>query len=165
MSGDHTPDAPALLRALAAAPLTLASTFLFLLVFGPLPEEMGWRGYALDPLQAAYGPLTAALLLGVVHALWHLPLFFIEGSFQDKLGVFTPGFWRFMVSIVAMSVIISWAFNLTSRSTLLAVLLHWTENVSGELFDLQETAQWWRSGLYILLAATFVIITKGRLGT
>ena len=146
-------------------PLTAAATLLFLLAFGPLPEEMGWRGYALDPLQVAYGPLTAAMLLGAVHALWHLPLFFIEDSFQYRLGVFTPGFWRFMVSVVVISVIISWAFNLTGHSILSAVLLHWAENASGELFDLQEAAQWCRLGLYILLAVALVIITKGRLGT
>ena len=42
---------------------------------GPLFEEIGWRGFALPYLQPLRGPLVASLILGLVWALWHLPLF------------------------------------------------------------------------------------------
>ena len=164
LTGGGWPDfAP--LRDLVAAPMSLVPTLLFVLLFGPLPEEMGWRGYALDLLQAAHGPLAAALLLGAVHGAWHLPLFFIEGSFQHALGAFTPAFWRFMASIVALSVIMAFAFNLTARSTLVAVLLHWTENLSGALADLSGPSEWYRLGLYLLVAAAITGATRGRLAS
>ena len=51
-----------------AAPWTLAPFLLRVLVYGPLPEELGWRGYALDRLQAAHKPLAASLILGAVWA-------------------------------------------------------------------------------------------------
>lgn len=162
LAGGSAPD-PERLRTLATAPATVLPTLLFVLAFGPLPEEMGWRGYALDLLQAAHGPLAAALLLGVVHALWHLPLFFIEGSFQHGLGAFTPAFWRYMASIVALSVVLSWAFNLGGRSTLLAVLIHFAENLGGELLGLPEPAERYRLGLYLAIAAGITIATRGRL--
>lgn len=54
---------------------------LFFATLPPILEELGWRGYALDRLQLNWSALGASLLLGVVWAVWHLPLFFIEGSF------------------------------------------------------------------------------------
>lgn len=73
-------------------PLTLIPFTFFMLLFGPLPEEMAWRGYALDGLQARWNALVASLILGTAWTLWHLPLFLIEGSYQQGLGVGTPQF-------------------------------------------------------------------------
>ncbi len=36
-------------------------------------EEMGWRGYVLPRLQTVHGPLTSALIVGVIWGFWHLP--------------------------------------------------------------------------------------------
>lgn len=63
----------------------------FTLVFGPLPEEMAWRGYALDGLQIQWKALTASIALGAAWTVWHLPLFFIEGSYQHGLGLPVAG--------------------------------------------------------------------------
>jgi len=52
---------------------------LFFATLPPILEELGWRGYALDRLQLKWSALSASLILWVVWALWHLPLFFIQG--------------------------------------------------------------------------------------
>ena len=59
----------------------------FVFVFGPLPEEMGWRGVGYDRLQRQMTPLAASLLLGIAWATWHIPLFLIDGTFQNQLGL------------------------------------------------------------------------------
>jgi len=39
-----------------------------------LPEEIGWRGFALPRMQPRYGPLWGTLLLGILWAFWNRSL-------------------------------------------------------------------------------------------
>jgi membrane protease YdiL (CAAX protease family) len=138
-------------------PLSLIPFVFFMLLFGPLPEEMAWRGYALDGLQARWNSLTASLILGTAWTLWHLPLFLIEGSYQHGLGVGTPQFWLYMVDKIPQSVLMTWVCNNNRRSTASAVLFHFMVNFVGELFDLSlraETiyiASWWIMALFVIV--------------
>lgn len=129
---------------------------LFFATLPPILEELGWRGYALDRLQMNRSALSASLILGVVWALWHLPLFFIEGSFQrEEVGFATMGFWLFMIGIVALSVTFTWVYNHTSRSILGIILLHgWVNFVSEtiEVGDLSYYTHW------VLLAVLLTVI-------
>jgi len=63
-------------------------------------EEPGWREYAQEGLQRRMSVLAASLVVGVFWALWHVPLFFIPGTYQAGLGVGTSGFWAFHLAIV-----------------------------------------------------------------
>jgi uncharacterized protein len=122
-------------------PLSIISFVLFILVFGPLPEELGWRGYALPRLLVRWNALQASLVLGFIWALWHLPLFFIVDTYQHGLGVFTAPFWLFNLSLIVTSVLYTWIFNNTSGSTLSAILFHFSQNFTGELLDLSIRAE------------------------
>jgi hypothetical protein len=64
-------------------------------------------------------PLSAALVLGAFWGLWHIPLFLTVGSFQSTIP-----FTGFMVSIIATSVMVSWIFNHSRGSVLLAAIFH-----------------------------------------
>ena len=57
-----------------------------MIFFGGGQEELGWRGYILDPLEERLGPWLGNLVLAVVWAVWHVPLFFIPGTSQ----IFVP---------------------------------------------------------------------------
>ncbi|MBC7234827.1 MAG: CPBP family intramembrane metalloprotease [Chloroflexi bacterium] len=122
-------------------PFALLPYVLFLLLFGPLPEEMGWRGYGQDRLQRHWGPLSASLIVGAVWTAWHLPLFFLPGTYQEGLGVGTPRFWLFMLDKVPQSVLMTWIYNHTHHSTLSAILFHLAVNLTGQLFDLTVQAE------------------------
>jgi membrane protease YdiL (CAAX protease family) len=106
-----------------------------------LAEEPGWRGYALDRLQALYSALGASLLLGVIWALWHLPLFFIEGTYQNLLGPGSWQFWLFFVAILPGSVTYTWIYSNTCRSVLAVILFHSFGNAAGELLSIEGAEQ------------------------
>lgn len=66
--------------ALAAKPLLillLPVMALQVALLGPLSEELGWRGCALDALQTKWGALASSLVVGFFWSVWHVPLFFI----------------------------------------------------------------------------------------
>jgi len=141
----------------------LLKAFGFGLMVGPFLEEVGWRGYALAPLQVRYGALAGALTLACVHAAWHLPLFYFGGSYQQQLGAFSLDFWRFMLTMAAFDVLAAALFNAMSESVLAAVLFHFSFNLSGGMFDLSPLGAWGRDAFTVALAIAVVALTRGRL--
>ena len=120
-------------------PLSLIASILFASLI-PFIEELGWRGYVLDRLQEKQSALTSSLSLGVLWSVWHLPMFFIEGSYQAGLGIGTLEFWMFFLSIVPLTFVFTWIYNNTKRSTLAVILFHAMVNFTGELIALSKNA-------------------------
>jgi membrane protease YdiL (CAAX protease family) len=151
--------APEAVSGFGEQPLLIVPMLLFWLVFGPVPEEPGWRGYALDGLQARYSALVASFLLGVAWALWHVPLFFIEGTWQaDQVGLGTQRFWFYLITIVAEAVLYTWIYNNTNRSTLSAILFHFVGNAFGELFALSAQAEVYNFALNLVAVVVVLLI-------
>lgn len=103
--------------------LAIVNFGLILLLGGPLGEEFGWRGYALPALQERYSWRVASLILGAVWSLWHLPLFFIADTVQSRNPV-----GLFILSTIAMSILLAWLFNHTEGSVIPVLVLHTAVN-------------------------------------
>ncbi len=140
-----------------ANPLAVVPFAFFTLFFGPLPEEIAWRGYALDRLQARWSALASSLVLGLAWTLWHVPLFFIEGSYQHGL-IGSLSFWLFWLGLVPQSILMTWIYNHNRRSTLSAVLFHYAVNLTGELFALTERAELCYALLWIVAALVVIAV-------
>jgi len=82
-------------------------------------EEIGWRGYALPRLAARLGLAPASVVLGLIWATWHLPLFFIPGA--STAGQSFP---LYVLQVTALSVAIAFLYWRTSGSLLLVMLMH-----------------------------------------
>lgn len=119
-------------------------------------EELGWRGYMLDRLQAIWKPLTAALVLGGFHAFWHLPLFFIVGTNQSRY-LSGLGFVLFIAFVLAGSIYSTWCYNDNRRSTLAVILLHTVANLSLDTFLLPGNGEYIFKALLGLSAAAIAI--------
>jgi uncharacterized protein len=131
------------------------------LIISGFSEELGWRGYALDQLQQRWGALGASLLLGFVHSLWHLPLFFIEGITQGEMGLFSLGALVFLVGGPAGAVVFTWVYNNTGKSILSAILLHFMINLCLDvLLGLQGALPVGYSAVYVgvLILLDLVIV-------
>lgn len=96
-------------------------------------EEIGWRGFALPHLQNRCNALTASLVLGGVWALFHLPIFFVQGaSVLGSQNSMNP--LAFLIEVAAGAILVTWLFNNTKGSLLIAYLYHaavntWTSEV------------------------------------
>lgn len=99
--------------------------FPYVLFTSVLGEEIGWRGYALPGLQKRYSALGASLILGTVWACWHLPLFWMAGDFHQMLP-----FSLFLIQELALTVVMTWLYNNTKGSLLIAHLFHTASNVT-----------------------------------
>lgn len=120
----------------AGQPVSIPIAFVvILLTLGPLQEEFGWRGYALDRLQARWNALGASLILGVIWAGWHLPLFF----FSETIYYRAENFGGFVVTAILLTIIITWIYNNTGGSLLATILVHTSYNFSHWLFPVLET--------------------------
>ncbi len=139
-------------------PLAVIPFAIFILLFGPLPEELAWRGYALELLQKRWGALASSLFLGAAWTVWHIPLFFISGSYQHGLGLGTSGFWLFMADKIPQSVLMTWVYNNNRRSTLSAILFHFSVNFIGELFELTARAELFYIIFWVLAAIAVTVI-------
>ena len=83
-------------------------------------EEIGWRGFASHRMESG-GWVRAAVIIGVLWGLWHLPFFFYKENFI-ALGV--GGFVGFIVSITMGSILLSWIYRGSGHSILLVALWH-----------------------------------------
>jgi len=140
---------------------TLLSLLFFVFWFGPLPEEMGWRGFALDRLQLRMSAVPASLLLGSVWALWHVPLFFVPGTFQAGLELGSLRSGVFLLSMVPLSVLMTWIYDNTDRSTLSAVLVHYSGNLCGALFAKSDRVAVLELVLLCIAAALVAATSRG----
>ena len=96
-------------------------------------EEPGWRGYAQEGLQRQMPVVLAGLVIGVFWALWHLPLFFIEGTYQAGLQPGSVAFWAFMVALLVGAPFYAWLYNAAGKVVFAALLYHGLGNVAREL--------------------------------
>jgi membrane protease YdiL (CAAX protease family) len=137
-------------------------------VGGPLFEEPGWRGFALARLQAKWGPLVGTLILGLLWTAWHYPQYLMP-SWAAQNGGFNVGAVAvFTLGVMLLTIVMSWVFNNTRGSLLIAILLHASINTFsiyiGPMFPAQATSQVNLLVGFGALALLIVLLTRGRLG-
>jgi len=127
-------------------------------------EEIGWRGYALPRLGARFGYGAGSVILGVLWAFWHFPVFFmLPGN-----GNYGQSFPLFLVGTTALSVAFGWLYIHTKGSVLLAMLMHSAVNQTHEIvqsgfatigpFSLNTTLIAWLTLLFLWIGAAYFLI-------
>ena len=92
--------------------------------FNATGEESGWSGFARPHLQARVSPLLTALIITLFWGPWHLFLWYAEGQ-----SVFEAGYWlQTAVNLIPASIIITWLYNRSKGSILVAGTAHAAAN-------------------------------------
>jgi membrane protease YdiL (CAAX protease family) len=120
-----------------------------------LGEEIGWRGYALPRIQTGRSALVASFILGLLWALWHIPSFLMTNSLHQG----TP-FLSWMVWLFLMTIVLTWLYNSTGGSVLIAWLYHTAMNYAAFLTPATMRGMVFTSVL-VLVAVVFIVILAG----
>lgn len=135
---------------------------------GPFFEEPGWRGFALPRLQRKFGPLVGTLLLGLLWAAWHYPQYMMPDWAAQNGGFNVTSVVVYTLSVIPLTVILTWVFNNTRGSLLLAILTHASINAFSvfvvQMFPAQAASQVFGFVGFGTAALLMVVLTRGRLG-
>jgi membrane protease YdiL (CAAX protease family) len=130
-------------------------------------EEIGWRGYALPRMASRIGLAPASVILGIIWALWHLPLFYIPGTDTDS-----QPFLPYALSVTAMSVAFAWLYRNTRGSLLLVMLLHSAINNTKDIVPSSATdgskvvtpMMWLTAAVLWVMAVFFFVSVRSKEG-
>jgi membrane protease YdiL (CAAX protease family) len=118
---------------------------------------------------AQLGPLGGTLLLGGLWAVWHFPQYLVPQWASQNGGLQPSSVAVFTLTVISIAVILTWVFNHTRGSLLLAMLAHSSVNtaqlvVVNELFpsaaSTEVNALLGSAGVALVL----IMMTRGRLG-
>lgn len=142
--------------------------FLVTFLGGPFLEEPGWRGFALSRMQHRFGPLVATLLLGLLWAAWHYPQYMMPSWAAQNGGFTLSSVVVYTLSVIPLTVILTWVFNNTRGSLLLAILTHASINTFSvyvvQMFPAQAESQVFGFVGFGGAALLIILLTRGRLG-
>lgn len=111
------------------------SSALLTILLAAVIEELGWRGYGEDAVGQYCSWFTESLIFGAVWACWHLPLFFIPGTYHAgllaagrALGVGNLFAVNFLISVIPLDFLTTWVYVRNGRSLLASILFHLAVN-------------------------------------
>ena len=118
-------------------------------------EELGWRGFGVQAaLDAGRSPAWAALVVGLIFTLLHIPLY-LPGHLYAGLPV-----WPAPLILLSSSVILTWIYVRTS-SVLLAGLMHAAFNASVPLtWGLDPAWVWQARAITLTVFAIVVFVSR-----
>ena len=124
-----------------------------------LAEEPAIRGFALPRLMNGRSALTASLFLGVLHTIWHIPLF-ITGEDSPVI----------ILVIFSGAILNTWLFNKSNGSVLMCMLLHASVDLWVDIFNplftpaeaMRQTL--WLVAAYVVVAILLAVLSGKELG-
>jgi len=134
---------------------------LMMVFFGGGQEEIGWRGYIMPYLEKRYGLIIGGLILGIVWAIWHLPLWFVVGTTQKYMN-----FFGFIILCIGYSYFFSWIIKESGERLLSGLVAHGVATAYAALFPyllMTENVRQLRMWIYYILIlgiGIVIVITR-----
>ena len=123
-------------------------------------EEVGWKGYCEDSIGNYMNWFWESMLFGILWSLWHLPLIFIQGTYQAGLMVNPLYVVNFFISGIPLGFIITWVYLVSDRSILACMIFHLVVNFMQEKIAMTPETKCVETIVVILAAAIIVITNK-----
>ena len=133
---------------------------LLTILLAAIIEEVGWRGYGEDSVASYFSWFTESVIFGVVWALWHLPLFWIEGTYHyglKELGVLYV--LNFLIGVVPLGFLTTWVYVKNNRSMLACIIFHLFVNTMQEKITMTPQTKCVET-ITIFFAAAMIVLTN-----
>ena len=119
-----------------------------------LPEEYGWRGFALPHLMKKYNALVASLIIALFWLLWHIPISPILKN-VSFLGLF-------LLEVIPLTILFSWLYINSRGSILLVVLYHLVYNTVVNVLNIPASTSLW--GVFVGMNWLLAVLVVFRCG-
>ena len=133
----------------------------FLIIIAPIIEEFGWHTYGIHCLRNRFNLLITCVIFGLVWGIWHMPLSFVKGYYQNVLaetGIIYSI--NFLVSLIPYLIIDNWLYYKTNRNMFLEVAFHFMAGFSNEIFRTHPDSKIIQTVLLLLFSIIIIAREK-----
>lgn len=121
-------------------------------------EELGWRGYGVDSLRSKYDLFTTSIIFALLWALWHVPGFFLHGTyFHALLRMNSIYIINFFISIIPATILLNWVYYKNDRSIISAILLHFMFNFCSAALQTKQFTKVIITILLLIISITVIV--------
>lgn len=139
------------------------SSALLTILLAAIIEEIGWRGYGEDSVAAYFSWFTESIIFGFVWALWHLPLFWIQGTYHYGLRELGIGYvLNFLISVMPMGFLTTWVYVKNNRSMLACIIFHLFVNTMQEKIAMTPQTKCVET-IIVFIAAALIVATNKKM--
>ncbi len=136
---------------------------LLTMLLASLIEEVGWRGYGEDAVGNYHSWFKESLIFGCVWACWHIPLFWIPGTYHytlKEMGILYM--LNFLISAIPVDFLQTWVYVKNRRSMLATVIFHLFLNIMQEKIAMTPETKCIET-IFIIIAAVIVVMTNKKM--
>lgn len=136
------------------------SAFLIILLASCI-EELGWRGYGEDAVGAYNSWFKESIIFGCIWSLWHLPLFWIPGTYQyglKEMGIMYVI--NFLLSVIPLDFLQTWVYVKNNRSMLATIIFHLFINIMQGKINMTPETKCIQTIFVVIAAIIIVVINK-----
>ncbi len=140
---------------------------ILVILLASIIEEVGWRSYGEDAIAFYHSWFKESIIFGMIWSLWHLPLFFIEGSYHHHLivigkaeGVSYLFALNFLISVIPLGFLTTWVYVKNNRSMLSCILFHLAVNLMQEKIAMTNETKCVET--VVLIVAAVIIVWNNK---
>ena len=123
-------------------------------------EELGWRGYGEDAVGAYHNWFKESIIFGCIWSAWHIPLFWIAGSYQNSLKEMGLIYvLNFLISVIPLDFLQTWVYVKNNRSMLATVIFHLFINIMQEKINMSPETKCIET-IFVIVAAVIIVLTN-----
>ena len=104
------------------------------LPFGPMGEELGWRGFMLPKLLEEHSLIKSTFFVGLAWGIWHFASFTFPGAALPEF--FDVSVWSillYFVNTISLSFVFTFVYLKTDGSVFYAIFLHAFFNIASSV--------------------------------